>query len=163
MNSKFVKKYSGQHCSGLSIKEQMDLEIECLQRLKEEPHFPKILQIQETSLVLTHEGTSLNRLREPVFVQNYQTQIKSICDALQRHGIVHLDLIGKNICISRTGILTLIDFNIACVDEVPKSSLVVERYNKFLDKGGYASFEKGMAHILETHACLRLLPKYQGL
>lgn len=81
-------------------------------------HFPKLLDYKKNIYInLSNQGLDLKTLKKTkykILLPNFNEQIKIIYNILIKCGIYHLDLNnnGKNICISRNGIISLIDFDI---------------------------------------------------
>jgi predicted Ser/Thr protein kinase len=90
-------------------------------RLQGEPNFPQLLSYDErrSELVISHCGPSLDTLgRKRMVVPDLEQQIDRIEDALDRHGIKHLDVLPKNVCL-QDGQIHLIDFDLAVLDGNP--------------------------------------------
>ena len=145
----------------LTTKEEFILEKTCLEKLnsnfrclckKKSNHFPKLISASNGVLKLTNCGISLNKYKnyvkyneiEPVVIKNKEEQINCILHNLQKNKVKHLDMVadGKNLCVSKTGILSLIDFNISSINNECKSDKIKRRleaygttndsYNKFM-------------------------------
>jgi len=97
------------------------LELDCLSRLNsldwpKEAHkpFPEIMDysLENGTIAMTDCGKSIDRLDKPVTVPNTKSQITKILNALDACGIEHHDMdpSGKNLCVSQTGNLSIIDF-----------------------------------------------------
>ena len=125
--------------NGLSIKNSFDLEYECLElinnnfkckcKCQKNNHFPKIISCNKDNFIfeLSDCGISLNNYRQyvkqkkikPIKIVNLDEQIDCIISNLKEKKIKHLDmtLCGKNLCINSNGIISLIDFDIAAIDD----------------------------------------------
>ena len=143
--------------NGLSDRQAFYLEVESLRRLNcselsptERRHFPRLISLDSRALTVTtsHNGITLDKLKRKVSVPNIETQILTIARTLEKVSIVHLDISrGKNITVDDKGTLCLIDFDIACLDGLPLSGKIQERYDAFLAKGGYAGFINEMREV----------------
>lgn len=127
-----IRKYSGYNpkrtWNDLTKKEAFELELEVYKRLQGEPNFPQLLSYDERrlELVISYCGQSLDRLKsKQMVVPDLEQQIDRIADALDRHGIKHLDMLPKNICFL-DGQIYLIDFDVAVLDDVPLSDKLSE-------------------------------------
>ena len=86
----------------------------------------------------------INKEIDPISIINVEQQIKCILDNLEKNNIKHLDMCldGRNLCVSKTGILSLIDFNIASINNEHTTSEIKKRleyygtandsYNKYM-------------------------------
>jgi hypothetical protein len=143
--------------NGLTRKEGFDLEKDCLIILNSNfkclcdvkcEHFPKIISYNadKYKFILSNCGYSLDKYAllvktkkiKPIIIKNMKEQIECIIHNLKNCKIKHLDLIwnGKNICINNKGIISLIDFDIASIDNNYKSEKIKNRANEY-DKDGY--------------------------
>lgn len=121
--------------NGLTNKEEFILEKTCLEKLnsnfrclckKKSNHFPKLISASNGVLKLTNCGISLNKYKkyvkyneiDPIVIKNKEEQINCILHNLEKNKVKHLDMVtnGKNLCVSKTGVLSLIDFNIASIN-----------------------------------------------
>jgi hypothetical protein len=128
--------------SGLTRKKGFNLEKDCLIILNSNfkclcdgkcSHFPKILSCNkdEYTFTLSNCGYSLDKYEllvktkkiKPIIIKNMKEQIECIIYNLKKCKIKHLDMhpSGKNICINNKGIISLIDFDIASIDNNYKS------------------------------------------
>ena len=111
--------------------EKIKIEYECLNRLKnnfecickrKSNHFPIIDETlcTDNTIVMSHCGKSLglemNDKIEPK-IENSLEQIDCILHNLKKCDILHLDVLSKNICISESGVISLIDYNIAVIND----------------------------------------------
>lgn len=156
INSKSKNKYSG-----LKKKEEFIIEKYCLEKLNNNfvclcdnkcNHFPSIISSSNGIFKLSNCGVSLDNYKnfvinkeiDPISIINVEQQIKCILDNLEKNNIKHLDMCldGRNLCVSKTGILSLIDFNIASINNEHTTSEIKKRleyygtandsYNKYM-------------------------------
>ena len=156
INSKSENKYSG-----FTKKEEFIIEESCLTKLNNNfvclcdnkcNHFPSIISSSNGILKLSNCGVSLNNYKnfilnkeiDPISIINVEQQVKCILDNLEKNNIKHLDMCldGKNLCVSKTGILSLIDFNIASINNEHTTNEIKKRleyygftndsYNKYM-------------------------------
>ena len=130
LDSKKINKYNG-----LSRKEEFLLEKTCLEKINSNfkclcnnkaRHFPQIVSSSNGNLKLSNCGVSLNNYKnylrnkeiDPIKISDLDQQIDCILENLKKNQIKQLDMCfdGKNLCVSKTGILSLIDFNIASIN-----------------------------------------------
>ena len=143
--------------NGLSDRQAFYLEAESLRRLNcselslaERRHFPRLFSLDSGALTVTmsHNGITLDKLKRKVSAPNVESQILTIARTFEKSSVVHLDISrGKNITVDDKGTLCLIDFDIACLDDLPLSGKIQERYDAFLAKGGYAGFIDEMREV----------------
>jgi len=145
LTSKRISKWSG-----LTNKEQYILEKTCLEKLNNNfrclcknkcNHFPKIISASGGVLKLTNCGVSLNNYKnyvknneiDPIVIKNKEEQVKCILHNLEKNKVKHLDMVtnGKNLCVSETGVLSLIDFNIASINNEYKTDKIKNRLNTY--------------------------------
>lgn len=145
LTSKRISKWSG-----LTNKEQYILEKTCLEKLNNNfrclcknkcNHFPKIISASGGVLKLTNCGVSLNNYKnyvknneiDPIVIKNKEEQVKCILHNLKKNKVKHLDMVtnGKNLCVSETGVLSLIDFNIASINNEYKTDQIKNRLNTY--------------------------------
>ena len=148
--------------NGLTRKEGFDLEKDCLIILNSNfkclcdikcEHFPKIISYNadKYKFILSNCGCSLDKYEllvktkkiKPIIIKNMKEQIECIIHNLKNCKIKHLDPAsvrhgrpGENICINNKGIISLIDFDIASIDNNYKSEEIKNRANTY-DKDGY--------------------------
>lgn len=135
-----VKRYRGysplRRFNGLTRAQAYELERTAYERLASCPHVPSIVLCDDATckLTLEHRGTSLDRLRrerKPVVVSDVDDQIRTIARALDEAGVVHLDVFSKNLCYDeRTGRVSLIDFDMAVLDDAPMSETLRDLYER---------------------------------
>ena len=145
LTSKRISKWSG-----LTNKEQYILEKTCLEKLNNNfrclcknkcNHFPKIISASGGVLKLTNCGVSLNNYKnyvknneiDPIVIKNKEEQVNCILHNLEKNKVKHLDMVtnGKNLCVSETGVLSLIDFNIASINNEYKTDKIKNRLNTY--------------------------------
>ena len=131
--------------NGLSKIESYELEYLCLSKLnenfvcicqnKDNHHFPKIINMNDSELKFTfsHCGTSLDKLKYEIKILNCENQVDCIIHNLRKNNIIHLDMVsnGKNLCITDDGILSLIDFDIASIDNKYLSTKIEKRFTNY--------------------------------
>ena len=98
-------------------------------------HFPKIINMNESELKFTfsHCGKSLDKLKYEIKILNYENQVDCILHNLIKNNIAHLDMTknGKNLCITDDGILSLIDFDIARINNKYLSAKIEKRFKNY--------------------------------
>ena len=163
LDSKRINKYSG-----LTQKEQFVLEKTCLDKINKNfrcicknksNHFPKICSSTNGNLTLTNCGVSLNNYKkyvknneiDPIVIKNKVEQLNCILHNLEKNKVKHLDMCtnGKNLCVSKFGVISLIDFNIASINnECPTEQIKRRLENYGTDKDSYNKYMKN--RIMET-------------
>ena len=163
VNSKSKTKYSG-----LNKKQEFILEKTCLEKLNNNfkclcrnkcRHFPSIVSISNGSLKLSNCGISLNNYRnfvknkeiDPIRINNVEEQIHRILNNLEKNNIKHLDMCldGKNLCVKKGGILSLIDFNIASINNKYNTNKIKKRLQNYgNDRESYNKYMK--SRIIQT-------------
>ena len=135
--------------NGLSVYQSFELENQCLKLINDNfkckctcqknNHFPKIISCNKTNFnfELSDCGISFNNYKrfvkqkkiKPIKIVNLDEQIECIVNNLKKNKIKHLDmtLCGKNLCINRNGIISLIDFDIAAIDDKFMSKKIKDR------------------------------------
>ncbi len=134
------------------IRECFNLERKCLFTLNNKfkctcktkcKHFPILKKCDKHNhtLVFSNCGLSIDRYikmvttgqLKPYKLKNYKKQINCILNNLNKCKIQHLDMHGngKNLCINKNGILSLIDFDHATINGLYKKRLKsrVRKYN----------------------------------
>ena len=138
--------------SGLTVKESFELEKDCLTLLHSNfecicgnrcKHFPKIISCDPIirKLIISERGYSLNKYElllktkkiEPIKVKNIEKQIDCIIHNLEKSKIKHLDMCpsGKNICVNKKGIISIIDFDISSINDNYNSEKIKILANKY--------------------------------
>ncbi|MDO5528156.1 MAG: hypothetical protein Q4F71_02025 [Paracoccus sp. (in: a-proteobacteria)] len=137
--------------SGLEPDRACWLETRCLARLAAtsgRAHFPRVLTLDPAtpSVTLTHQGPTLDQLGGAQRAQaaarlraDGAAQIDAIARAMEAANVVNLDIIdnGRHLAISDEGRLSLIDFDIAALDQTPISSFIAQRLKLWQQRGGY--------------------------
>ena len=154
--------------SGLTNEEQYVLEKTCLKKLNSNfkclcidkcNHFPFIISDSNGTLKLSNCGVSLNYYRnfvknkeiDSITIKNVEQQINCILNNLEKNNIKHLDMCldGKNLCVSKTGVLSLIDFNIASIDDKYTTDKIKNRLQNYgKDRDSYNKYMK--SRIIRT-------------
>lgn len=138
---------------GVTNKDTFKIEKECLQRLSKNykctcglnaDHFPKIICHydipHERGFILTDCGKDLKYFRNRIkrkrcaafTIKNLKSQINCIVNNLKINDIQYLDLKpnGSNLCLNNKGILSLIDFDIAGLNNNFISPALKNRSNR---------------------------------
>ena len=131
--------------NGLNKKHSYQLEKECLLLLnknfeciceKKMQHFPVIFNCDDDNCIflLSHCGKLIKELRSPSTKKiekklykhkNLYTQVDCILYNLKKNKIKHLDMDkGKNLCLNKSGVVSLIDFDIAIINDNPLSGKI---------------------------------------
>ena len=134
---KITKGWKVSPYTGLTRKEGFDLENDCLTILNSDfkclcdvkcSHFPKIISCNqnEYKFIFSNCGYSIDKYElliktnkiKPITIKNMEEQIECIIYNLKKCKIKHLDMCpsGKNLCINEKGILSIIDFDIATIN-----------------------------------------------
>ena len=96
------------------------MEKKILQRLKGAKHFPEILGFndKEMILVMSHCGNPFKGER----IDNINEQASEIADTLLKRRVRQLDESMNNNLLIKNGIIYMIDFDIACIDDKPMNN-----------------------------------------
>ena len=157
LDSKKINKYNG-----LSRKEEFLLEKTCLEKINSNfkclcnnkaRHFPQIVSSSNGNLKLSNCGVSLNNYKnylrnkeiDPIKISDLDQQIDCILENLKKNQIKQLDMCldGKNLCVSKTGILSLIDFNIASINNSYTTEEIKRRLQNYgMDNDSYKQYMK---------------------
>ena len=157
LDSKKINKYNG-----LSRKEEFLLEKTCLEKINSNfkclcnnkaRHFPQIVSSSNGNLKLSNCGVSLNNYKnylrnkeiDPIKISDLDQQIDCILENLKKNQIKQLDMCldGKNLCVSKTGILSLIDFNIASINNSYTTEEIKRRLQNYgMDDDSYKQYMK---------------------
>ena len=157
LDSKKINKYNG-----LSRKEEFLLEKTCLEKINSNfkclcnnkaRHFPQIVSSSNGNLKLSNCGISLNNYKnylrnkeiDPIKISDLDQQIDCILENLKKNQIKQLDMCldGKNLCVSKTGILSLIDFNIASINNSYTTEEIKRRLQNYgMDNDSYKQYMK---------------------
>lgn len=151
--------------SGLEAHRACWLELSCLNRLQElggriAARFPAPVALcaETPRLTMTHQGWSLDLvpedLRERIAAKlrpRIACQSAEIAGALARAQVIHLDLhaSGRNLTIDAEGQVSLIDFDIAALDEHPISAPIAQRLRRWRAAGGYGATRDQIAAQLD--------------
>jgi serine/threonine protein kinase len=87
-------------------------EISALKRLRNEKHFPQLLQTKDNILMMDYRGPCLSFSNIP---QDINEQIREITNVLSSVGIIHNDIKAKNLTI-KNNVVTLLDFGFCSID-----------------------------------------------
>ena len=148
----------------LTQKQGYELEKNCLQLLeqnyeciceKKKIHFPQIIKYDDKKfkLFLSINGISLNKYEQFLKLNvidkfemksNIEKQVDCILHNLQKSKIKHFDLAPKNICINEVGTISLIDFDIASINDIGMSSNLQKRNDNY----NYLDFRRAIINIL---------------
>lgn len=144
--------------SGQTRDQALHLEISCLIRLAQgagAAQFPRLLSLDlgAARFEMTDQGDTLKDLKalgQWRAIPDAGGQIDSIVAALREARVVHLDMHpdGRNLCLDARGRLSLIDFDIAAVDDVPFSGEIAARLAMFHAEGGYAGLAARMRSVI---------------
>jgi hypothetical protein len=154
--------------NGLTKKSAFKLEKDCLDLLnknyeciceKKSRHFPIIHNYDDINYTfnLSYCGKTIkelnscattkserNKYRHP----NLKSQLDCIMFNLQKNKIKHLDMHkGKNLCINKKGVLSLIDFDIAVIDDKFLSEKIEKRANYYIN---YEKYKKCLLWFIEN-------------
>lgn len=161
----YVKRFQSRPtATGLTARQAFVLEARCLMRLQTlsgaARHFPAPVAFapDDPSITLSHVGWSLDsaearalarRLRLPV--QGYFEQIDSIVEGLERASVVHLDLLqnARNVLLAEDGRLSLVDFDIAVIDDQPFSAEIQRRHDEWNAGGRFARTRRQLVRSVE--------------
>ena len=158
--------------NGLSRKEGFQLEKDCLTLLNSNfecicglncNHFPKIIKCfpEKCKFILSNCGYSLNKYElklrtkkiKPYKIKKIDEQIDCIIYNLKKCNIKHLDMhgSGKNICINKDGCISLIDFDIAVINEKCLSEKIKRKLERFAPQNynGAGRFKRIISKIIK--------------
>lgn len=114
--------------SGLTLREAFELEREAYRRVSNRPHFPRWIRWSKDPHrpILTHRGTSFDRLPKSASIPDLRNRIETILDGLESSGIVYVDVYPSNMCYDpTTSIVSLIDYDKIVLDCVPSTQMLV--------------------------------------
>lgn len=137
----------------LTRQESYDLEKRCLQRIHSNykckcglncNHFPilKSCDSSKFKFVLSDCGSSFRQLKKhqcrTITVKHMERQLDCIADNLRKSHVQHGDMhhSGKNLCVSREGVISVIDFDIARIGK------------RFVDDRWCGNFKKKIRDII---------------
>ena len=149
---KITKKLKINKWNGLTRDQSFQLEKDCLTTLnnnfeckctvKCNSHFPIIKELieDECTFILSNCGPDIKNYNkqniEKMNINNINEQIDCIVYNLEKNKIINFDLSpnGKNICVSKEGIISMIDFDMAVIDNNILSAQLQKYYDlkKFL-------------------------------
>ena len=137
---------------GMTPFQLFHLELDCLGRLNEitqeyeNNHFPKLIDFDANSLIMkfSNNGQSLNNLKSTIKVPQIKKQLDYIFLCLEKARVVHLDMhpAGTNISVSTEGVVSIIDFDLAkvndfsfnyTIDEILQSDKIVTTRERVLE------------------------------
>lgn len=163
--ARFTKVYEDRlFISGLEARRACWLELSCLTRLQAlgggaARHFPTPLAVDadRPSLTMTYQGWSLDAVpgdkRADVatrLLPQLERQSDEIVAMLSAAGVINLDIhfTGKNMTVTEDGVVSLIDFDIATIDQHPISAEIRNRLRIWHARGGYRdTSEQIMYHL----------------
>jgi len=158
MISKVTRKLKKNPFNGLTREQGFEFEKECLFLLQKNfectcglecNHFPIINNSINKlyKMFITDCGISLDKYKkliekdnlEPYEIKKQNEQINCIISNLKKCKIKHLDMhpSGKNMCINKNGIVSLIDFDIAIIDNNPLSKQISKRIMYYKNEDDY--------------------------
>lgn len=131
---------------GLTLEEIYNLELQCLQRVKDLPYMCQLVSYDEKLLTfeLAWAGNTVEKIYrdrlEGISKEDFIMQFNNMFELLEQCNIIHLDLCPNNICIENNKI-TIIDFGSVIIDNNPISKRYHKLYEKFINEGSY-DFQK---------------------
>ena len=151
--------------SGLTARQAFHLEALCLSRLQDATgaaagHFPRLVAVDSDRcrLTLTEQGHSLD-LIDPAFLRRVAArlakdageQLARIVGAMEAARVVHLDPLrdGHNLTVDQDGLISLIDFDIATIDDMPFSAEISARHAQWRRAGGYQTTLRRLREVLD--------------
>ena len=152
----------------LSRSQSFHLEIHCLKRLEQYfecicgrgYHFPRIVRYnaEQSRLTLSYRGPSIDKLRSRTRVSKMEAQLKCIIHNLRKSEIKHLDMHEKNLCVNRDGIISIIDFDVACAKSDFRSSVIRGIAKSYgTDRDYYHTLKKRITSILKRSPYIELI------
>ena len=171
---RYIKDYNkikNKNYHNLTYRQAYDLELECYLRISGKKNFPNLLDYDSKKMIFVLEdaGTdlrsylkkrkrflkgSITDFKKIDFkIENLNDQVDNIIETLRSNNISHLDCfkLGKNICY-KNGNITLIDFNVAVLDENPLTNSLSNLYNSYILNGSYnwlnMYFKKGLKKLI---------------
>jgi len=117
---------------------------ECLCKIKQN-HFPKLIDFDDEKyqFVLSNCGICIKEYnkskKKNIIIANKKEQVNCIIENLKKMNIIHLDMStnGKNMCITEDGIISIIDFDIAIINNNSLSEQITKLYNQYTIKDNY--------------------------
>ena len=149
--------------NGMSAYQNFILELDAISRINaamlelgETRHFPLLVDfsIPGRTITLTHVGTTLPELREPILVHEVEAQVLRIQAILEQAGVLYLDMhsSGKNLAVSPDGILNVIDFDMVRTGDIPFGPAVEDMHRR---GSGLISLEN-IRSMLERCPCVTI-------
>lgn len=163
--TKTFKKYKNRERSnrtfnGIGVKDVFNLELTIYQRLKNCRNFPKLISADPINFTLTLEycGESLKKIKKSnteklYLASNINDQISSIVNDLEKNNIQYVDVSLHNLCY-KNGLIFLIDFDSAIIDDNPLSNERKYYLDKFYNTGGYTNLKTRLLNIIAKHFTL---------
>lgn len=150
--------------SGLTARQAYHLEALCLTRLQAQPgagaaHFPAPVAFDRDAhrITMTHQGSSLDRI--PVteraasgqLIGDYHDQVALMIETMKAARVVHLDLnvAGGNVALAACGRLSLIDFDVATIDDVAFSAKIAMHHAEWRSGGAWEQTRVKLTRIVE--------------
>jgi hypothetical protein len=134
--------------SGYTKEFAFSTEVECYRRLFKHKNFPNVISVDDENqtMILEHCGESLDILLKnknlSQLIPNIEQQLGDIWDSLQIENIHHLDVQLKNFTY-KDGILYLIDFDIAILDNKIETSELQSIFNNTITHLGRIKDDTG--------------------
>lgn len=160
--TKAFKKYKKQGKSaGIDAQQAFILENTIYSRLYGLSNFPQLINSDFENLRITieHCGKTLKTIRHENSIKNtrklyldnhLERQIDSIVSSLSRNNIQYVDVNLKNVCY-QNGILYLIDFDSAIIDNTPISVERERHLNNFYMAGGYSRLKRRLTILVTKY------------
>ena len=151
---KVIKDKKINRWNGLTRTEAYNLEKECLACIKnnfeclckiKHNHFPELIEFDDEKyqFILSNCGISVKEYtklkKNNIIITNKEEQVNCIVENLKKMNIIHLDMSpnGKNMCINEDGIISIIDFDIAIINNNILSEQIKKLYNQYTIKDNY--------------------------
>ena len=152
--------------SRLSRVDAFQVEYECLTRLNALPagNTPILIKCipEEFKFILTDCGVSFWKLRDDINISNLDSQVNNIIHKLRSCGIIYLDnhSSGKNLCVSKDGIISLIDFDGCVIDSKFKTNkmkkMFEDKHNNNINQH-YRDLKQGLLDIVSNNKYVTLI------
>jgi tRNA A-37 threonylcarbamoyl transferase component Bud32 len=126
----------------------MSLEIACLSALSFSVHFPDFYSADEKANTVTMEHCGALAMSEGL-IDNLELQVLEIVGDMEKAGVIHLDNheSGKHFFL-KSGVLKVIDFDVAYIDGFPITREIKKAVSIFYDEGGYEGYAEKSIDIL---------------
>ena len=158
-------------------------EVNCLKKLLDNytPHpnvshypFPKLVSVDEDNYSITTSYCGVNalnnnftakrrRVKNKILPVNLASTVECIIDNLNNNNIIHNDITNNNVCIDKSGNVSLIDFEMA-IYELPKIKIdddVYEYVRKLVKNDVISKEDKGYVRAkLVKYDTMKSLTKY---